>query len=258
MIVTKSINITDLIEQGTITNSGDNESDIRVRNNGRINTISWEKSTIFISATAVNGKQLQCDMLGYNSFSSTSPIFDLYWFDTPHGFDVSSYTTLTNLRIVIRYADNSPITPQDLLSASLSYEIDIVWRMGTDCPTQDAFPVIPDVITSPSPNSIFLIKDEILYQKGFPELPDKAVKKPYPHALWVIEGEFLTSDTIKDVAVFGAFANAQNLKVARIPESVKKIGRYSFRNTQLASVTIASDCEYYDTSFPDGCVINFY
>lgn len=187
MIVTKSININDLIEQGTITNSGDDNSDIRIRNNGRINIILWEKTTIFISAMAVNGKQLQCDMLGYDSFSSNSPIFDLYWFDTPHGFDVSSYTTLTNIRIVIRYADNSQITPQDLLSVSISYEIDIVWRMGTNCPTQDAFPVIPDAIVSPSPNSIFLIKDGVLYQKGFPELPDKALKKPYPNSAWRIQ-----------------------------------------------------------------------
>lgn len=258
MIITKSINVTDLIEQGSINRSGDFNSDTRVRNNGRINITLWEKTTIFMSATAVNGKKLQCGIIGYDDFSSNSYLFNFSWFDAPHGFDVSSYTTLTNLRLVIRYADESPITPQDLLSVSLSYEIDIVWRMGTNCPTQDAFPVIPDAIVSPSPNSIFLIKDGVLYQKGFPELPDKAIKKPYPHALWVIEGESLTSDTIKDVAIFGAFANAQNLKAVRVPESVKKIGRYSFRNTQLTSVTIASDCTYFPTSFPDGCVVNFY
>lgn len=57
---------------------------------------------------------------------------------------------------------------------------------------------------------------------------------------------------------WGAFANAKNLQHIRIPPTVKNIGKYSFINTQLKSVTIAKDCVYYDTSFPDGCVIQFY
>lgn len=56
----------------------------------------------------------------------------------------------------------------------------------------------------------------------------------------------------------GAFANATNLVEVSIPRSVKKIGRESFKHTQLTSVTIASDCTYYPTSFPQGCTINFY
>ena len=58
--------------------------------------------------------------------------------------------------------------------------------------------------------------------------------------------------------LLGVFANAKDLQGVSIPKSVKKIGRYSFANTQLKSVTIAKDCEYYDTSFPKGCKINFY
>lgn len=56
----------------------------------------------------------------------------------------------------------------------------------------------------------------------------------------------------------GAFAFAKQLKKIVIPSSVKYIGKEAFRNTQLTSVTIASDCTYYPTSFPEGCVINFY
>lgn len=58
--------------------------------------------------------------------------------------------------------------------------------------------------------------------------------------------------------LLGTFANEKDLQGVSIPRSVKKIGRYSFANTQLKSVTIAKDCEYYDTSFPKGCKINFY
>lgn len=67
-----------------------------------------------------------------------------------------------------------------------------------------------------------------------------------------------TNKYLPDPITLGAFANATNLAYVRIPPTVKKIGRYSFRNTKLTSVTIASDCEYYDTSFPDGCQIKFY
>lgn len=56
----------------------------------------------------------------------------------------------------------------------------------------------------------------------------------------------------------GAFAGSGSLVRVTIPPTVKKIGRYAFRNTQLQKVKIASDCTYYDTSFPRGCVIEHY
>lgn len=56
----------------------------------------------------------------------------------------------------------------------------------------------------------------------------------------------------------GTFENAEKLKKIVIPESVKKIGARSFSGTKLKSVKIALDCEYSDTSFPEGCKIEFY
>lgn len=108
------------------------------------------------------------------------------------------------------------------------------WYMGADYPTNDKFP----------------------------ELPAAAMNKPYPKALWRIDpqinGGYPYHELLPEVPLLGAFANAVNLKTVRIPETVKTIGRYAFRNTQLTSVTIARDCEYSPTSFPDGCVVNFY
>lgn len=78
---------------------------------------------------------------------------------------------------------------------------------------------------------------------------------------WYLDGQgnLLNKDFLDNKPqLIGAFANAIMLKKVSIPESVKRIGQYAFRNTALTSVTIASDCEYYPTSFPDGCVINFY
>lgn len=56
----------------------------------------------------------------------------------------------------------------------------------------------------------------------------------------------------------GAFVNCTLLTSVVIPPSVKYIDYYSFWNTGLTEVTIASDCVYYPTSFPSGCTINFY
>ena len=92
--------------------------------------------------------------------------------------------------------------------------------------------------------------------------PPPLMPKPWPYILWrtdsLINNSYPYHELLPEVPLLGAFANAVNLKTVRIPETVKTIGRYAFRNTQLTSVTIASDCEYYDTSFPDGCIINFY
>lgn len=88
-----------------------------------------------------------------------------------------------------------------------------------------------------------------------PLLPQ--MEQPYPYALWRIEEE-LTNKLMPPKVDVGAFANATQLRKVSIPKSVKKIGRYAFRHTKLTSVTIARDCEYYPTSFPDNCTVKFY
>ena len=63
---------------------------------------------------------------------------------------------------------------------------------------------------------------------------------------------------IPELAPNGAFENATYLKKIVIPKSCKSIGAKAFAGTLLTSVTIASDCTYSETSFPDGCVVNTY
>ena len=85
--------------------------------------------------------------------------------------------------------------------------------------------------------------------------------KPYPYGKWYrdTDGMLKTRGLPDDLIDYqGAFNKCPNLVEVKIPETVKSIGRYSFRETNLKSVKIASDCTYYDTSFPNGCVINFY
>ena len=79
--------------------------------------------------------------------------------------------------------------------------------------------------------------------------------------LWELtdtKNELYIYNCLPEIDNLGAFANANNLTYISIPPSVKKIGRYSFRDTQLTSVRLARDCEYFPTSFPDNCEIFFY
>lgn len=78
---------------------------------------------------------------------------------------------------------------------------------------------------------------------GGEEMPFKFINGKAEH--------ILSSEVIK----LGAFANATHLTAVEIPESVKSIGRYSFANTALKTVTLAEDCTYYETSFPENCVV---
>lgn len=101
-----------------------------------------------------------------------------------------------------------------------------------------------------------------LTHTSFPEVPERAFQEPLPKSVWRTDNQYengypfnMLMPEIPDV---GAFANAVNLKQINIPPSVKYIGSEAFKNTKLKNVRIASDCTYFDTSFPDGCTINFY
>lgn len=80
----------------------------------------------------------------------------------------------------------------------------------------------------------------------------------YKHSSWKIVNGVLTNIDIPTTNPIGAFCNCVNLENVSIPESVKYIGPYAFYNTKLKKIKIASDCEYYDTSFPRDCEIEYY
>ena len=108
----------------------------------------------------------------------------------------------------------------------------------------------------------FMSDDDLPATSEFIDVPEKYMEKPYPYALWRIDTDvnnnLPTNELLSNITLLGSFANAKNLQQVSIPQSIKRIGRYAYRNTQLKSVIIAKDCEYYNTSFPDGCKIHFY
>jgi hypothetical protein len=185
----------------------------------------FEELKVDIAGTSEN---LQYNFIGLNASGST--VVDLHWYNSGAVIQITYNANLTSWTLKVRKSDGSSISPSDVTSCTATCVIP--WSMGDDgIPTNDRF--IDSV--------------------------DKAITQPYPKGMWrVTDTGVLTQELLTEKIDFGAFANARNLRQVSIPKSCKKIGRYAFRNTQLSSVTIASDCVYYNTSFPDGCVVNFY
>lgn len=83
-----------------------------------------------------------------------------------------------------------------------------------------------------------------------------AFQPPYPLSFWFVNEYDVTHDNaITDIYELGAFINNPNLTELIIPESVKSIGPFACSGTALTAVTLANDCDYYSTSFPEGCVV---
>lgn len=182
-------------EQGNISGSGDTGSSERIRTPTYLE-FTGNPYSVIISANSVDGKSVMVDFLGYSD-SEPPAVCDLYWYDSPHEFDISAYE-VKYFRLVLKY-NGGRIAPEEIASCTVnsSYK----WRIVNGELTNTLFP---------------------------------AEKKS------------------------GAFMNALNLEYAYIPRSCKKVGEWAFTNTKLRRVKIASDCEYYPTSFPPDCEIEFY
>lgn len=99
-----------------------------------------------------------------------------------------------------------------------------------------------------------------IYNETLNEHNRNAFQPPYPQIFWYVnetENDVIHDGEL-DYEKMGAFCHCTELNRIIIPPTVKHIGEYAFRNTKLRSVTIASDCTYSETSFPNGCVVNFY
>ena len=110
-----------------------------------------------------------------------------------------------------------------------------------------------------------------MYNENYPVIAEfdattvKAQEPPYPKVLPDMEHPqkmegypslmVITHDVIDD---FGAFCRSEKLAKIVIPKTVKHIADYTFYDTNLKKVTIASDCVYYPHSFPEECEVEFY
>lgn len=97
------------------------------------------------------------------------------------------------------------------------------------------------------------------------DMPDEVPElfaADYPDILWRVDGVtnngMIYSPLIPNMIALGAFKDVNTLRRVIIPKSCKKIGLVSFSGTNVREAIIASDCSYSQTSFPEGCTIDFY
>ena len=224
---TKIYPVTDW-EQGTISETeGDKSSDTRIRSVGYIFVNPSTRAIYTITATDINGTALRTNIMMYDS--NYTCIYDSGW--TASGVPLSDSHNASYIRIMLSYSSGD-IIPADLRECKLQYNDGNPW---------------------------YIVNNEIT-NEFFIEIPEAYMVKPYPLALWRIDSRynrgFPYTEIVVGQRVLGAFGNANDLRVASIAQSVKYIGLEAFKNTALQSVTIAPDCEYYETSFPADCEIS--
>lgn len=226
--------ITPLLEQGNIGSGGNSSSSARLRSVDHL-ILNGCPLTAAVTAESASGKPVQIDMLGYDKSASTSPKFDLYWYESGHEFDIGKYPETNYLRIVLKYEDGTALLPEDIAVCEVSVEVKSAWFLTPgELPDNDAFIPFPDdPLAGEIPKMRWRITPGVNNGLPFHEL--LPMEKPS-----------------------GAFMNAADLEYVHIPRSCKKIGEWAFTNTKLRRVKISADCEYYPTSFPGGCEIEFY
>lgn len=255
----KKITYITALEQGSIASSGNQSSDDKVRASGYIP--HFQALTLTVSATSATGKNILIDVLGYKNESDIAPVFDRYWYESPYSIDMKNYPNVKFFRAVFKYSDGSKLSPEEIASVAFTEEFD--WYVNKDseikCENMPYAPQKP--VISPYPSTLWRVSEDVLTHEAYPKAPEKAVAKPYPKVLWRID---YLSPNMPYHELFpvekpaGAFMNAKNLEYARIPETVRKIGRWAFAETSLSKVRISPECEFYETSFPKNCLIEFY
>ena len=245
------------IEQGSISGTQETESDTRVRSTGFIPLNSSPK-TATVTALSNTSKICCVNFFGYSNNDLTSVICDLYWYDSPYTFDLSGYSGINYCKIVFKYTDDSNITPNEIATATLAIN-DLKWEVENNKLTMDGLPFPSEhLMTNPYPPFWWYIDNNRLTTSILPSPINYYMNIPYPPFWWYVDNNKLKSGILPSVAKMGAFYNCINLQTATISKNVKYIGDFAFNDTELTEVTIASDCTYKDTSFPDDCTINTY
>lgn len=151
---------------------------------------------------------------------------------------------------------NTPVLYTVSYTPSSSSTIYVVIDMGYMVDDVDTTLVYRNIIVE---SGIWYVQDGRLTHDFLSEpLTGNYIQPPYPPFWWYVENGRLTHAGLPERINLGAFADCTSLRRVIIPPSVKYIGEYAFANTALTSVTIARDCEFFPTSFPPRCIINYY
>lgn len=101
-----------------------------------------------------------------------------------------------------------------------------------------------------------------LLTEDMPAVVPELFSDSYPDILWRVDGVtnngMIYSPLIPGMTLSGAFKDVVTLEQVTIPHTCQRIGPVAFAGTSLREVTIPADCEYSETSFPEGCEVHFY
>lgn len=234
---TSTYDVLDLVgfEQGTIGQIYDEEKDNRIRSIGYIPMTSIPISVI-LEATASTSKQVSVAFRGYSDTTPESVVCNLYWYDSPYTFDVSSYSNIKYFRIVLKYSDNSDITPSELSSCVLTSNEQPLWTVEQGILTHETLPEeLTSLFTPPYPNNYWFVEDGKLKTNALPAELTSIFSAPYPPGYWYVEDDILKHDKLPDELHMGCFLNCGQLTV-EMPVGLVDISEETFLGTHATII----------------------
>lgn len=133
------------------------------------------------------------------------------------------------------------------------------YRLDDDMPDET-----PVLFETGSPDMIWRI-DSSTGMISSPLIVDNEIRLfefDCPDMLWRTDGftnnGMIYSPLIPGMVLSGAFKDVISLEQITIPRSCQRIGPVAFAGTSLRKVMISAECEYSETSFPEGCEVEFY
>lgn len=256
-IVEKIIATKDFEIGGIVVQTGEfTDNNARMRS---INIIPLKGHKVFsVEAKDSSGNPLYFSFVAYgysNEFISYEGVIDTAWKASGTIIDLSNLPKVAGIRITLKF--NNDITLADLNECNITFSTNAYFTISNSYPYLIGEDELIKVLSEPTPYmAMTIVVGEYPKYSSLNLIP--YIQEPYPIAVPIMkENEYPHYAHLNPIDT-GAFCWAANLEKVVIPESCKYIGITAFRYTKLKEVTIAKDCVYFNTSFPDGCEIKFY
>ncbi len=166
IIIHHSDNLLSLLENGYISSSGDTARDGYVRTEGYLQ-LTGKPTNVTVTFNSTN--TLLVNFVGYQSQSPSPMVCNLYWYDSPKQFDISSYDNLNYYRLLfIRKDGGTSLDYTDISECTIEYDEEYAWHIdsnGNIC-NDDIKPMASKPIDIPLPKGYWRISPE--YNYGYP------------------------------------------------------------------------------------------
>ena len=159
-------NLLSLLENGYISSSGDADREGYVRTKGYLQ-FSGEPSNITVHLDS--SKTLLMNFVGYQNQSPSPIICDLYWYEQPAEFNLSSYSNLNYYRLLFKRKDGvMSLDTSDISNCTIEYDESYVWYIDKngEFHNDEMHQFSEDTIIKPLPKNQWRISRGI--NNGFP------------------------------------------------------------------------------------------